>query len=704
MLTTTDLHDPLEAFFRPRGIALFGLSHDPGKLGYGLARNLKRTFRGALRLVHPAGGEWCGEPVFQTLDAVPDPVDLAVILLAAPRVPALVEECGRRGVRAAIVQSGGFREVGAAGAELERELEAARRRFGLRLLGPNCIGVIDTHVPLDTTFLHPPGPLAGPIGLVSHSGAACAAVIDYACREGFGFSRVVSLGNETDVAEDEALLSLAADEPTRAVALYLEGVKDGPAFVAAAALCAARKPVVALKVGRSGAGRRATASHTGALAGRDAAFDAALRRAGVLRASTLEELLDWTRALAALPPPRGRRTVVLTNAGGPGVMAADAAEAAGLLLEPLSEASRAALGALLPPAASLANPVDMLASAGPAEHARCAQALLDDPAVDALLVVFAPPPMFPAEDVAAALVPVITASDKPVGVCLAGGELALPGQRVFEQAGVCALPFPERAASALGALVRRAGRLDPAGAFPAAGGAPVCDARAVQALLEASVPGVLAPAAALALAAACGLRVVPSLVAPDADAAVAAAERVGLPVALKIAAAGVSHKSDVGGVALGLADAEAVRAAGARLRERLLAARPQARLEGFVVQPMVGGQEVIVGAVRDAQFGPLLMFGLGGKEVEGLGDVAFALAPLTSAEADELLARTWAGRRLEGFRDLPAADRDAVRRALAALGELLLRFPQIEEIEVNPLVVGPAGTGAWAVDVRARRS
>ncbi len=707
LMTGSLLHDPLQPFFRPRGIVLLGLSRDPVKLGYGLARNLTRSFQGPVWLVHPRGGTWCGRRVFERVEQIDGPADLAVLLLPAPQVAEALEACAQRGVKAAIVASGGFREAGEEGAARERALDEVRLRHGLRLLGPNGIGVLDTHAPLDTTFLPPLGMLPGAIGLVSHSGAACAAIVDQARHEGWGLSRLISLGNCLDVGEADALLSLASDPNTRAIALYLEGVQDGAAFLAAASQAAARKPVVVLKAGRSEAGQRAAASHTGALAGSDAVFDAALRRAGVLRAGSVEQLLDWVRALVLLPKPRGVRLAVLTNAGGPAALAVDAAAEAGLELAPLAPYTRKLLVEALPPAASVANPVDMLASADPETHARCARTLLSDPTVDALLAVCVPPPMHRSSDVAEALVPVARGAHKPVVVTMPGGDLAAGGRHVFEDAGVPVLAFPERAAAVLGALMRRAHLLEPEQAAPLITSPQPLDGAALRAQVarlraQAEADGLLPPEAALELAVACGLSCVPTCLALDEQAALAAAQAYGYPVALKASARGLSHKSDVGGIALDLADEAAVRQAWHALRAHLHAAGFGAAWRGALVQPMVAGQEVIVGAVRDAQFGPVLLFGSGGQEVEGLGDVALALAPLTQGDVQYLLAHTWAGRRLRGFRQQPPADSSSVTRALALVGELLREVPDLAEFEINPLRVGLEGRGALAVDVRAR--
>ena len=333
------LPDPsLAPFFSPQGVAIVGASHDPTKLGYGLSRNLVQSgYRGAIHFVNIHGGDLLGHPVYPHLAQVPDPVDLAVLLIPAPATPHVLRECAERGIRAVILAAGGFRETSLEGAALEAQCLQIARQHGIRLVGPNCIGLLDTHLPIDTTFLSPPGPTPGDIAFISHSGAICAAVIDWARGQGFGLSRLVSLGNQADISETDVLAPVAADPHTRVLTLYLEGVRDGRRFIDQASLVSRSKPILALKVGRFASGQKAVASHTGALAGQESAYNAAFRRAGVIRVDTSEELFDWARALAWCPLPRGRRVAVLTNAGGPGVTAADALEAQGLVLATLTE-------------------------------------------------------------------------------------------------------------------------------------------------------------------------------------------------------------------------------------------------------------------------------------------------------------------------------------------------------------------------------
>ena len=677
-------------FFAPRGIAIVGASASPDKLGYGVARNLVNSgYSGAIHFVSHRAGNLFGRPVYPDLASVPDPVDLAVLIVPAPGMAAALQACAGRGIHAAIIMSSGFREAGHEGAALEAEIAAIARRNGIRLIGPNCIGLLDTHLPLDTTFLPPPMPPKGDVAFISQSGAICAAIIDWARGQGFGFSRLISLGNQADVNETDMLAAVVEDENTRVLTLYIESVADGRRFIEEASRVTRRKPVVALKVGRFEAGQKAAASHTGALAGSDTAYEAAFRKAGIFRATTSEEMFDWASALASCPLPAGRDIAVLTNAGGPGVIAADALETNGLHLAKLADSTRQRLAGLLPPAAGLNNPVDMLASASPEDYAACLRLLLDDEAVDGVLVILPPPPMYPAESVAEALIPLIRASDKPVLVALMGETLIQEAAERFRRARVPEYRFPERAASALAVLAERQEFLTAKNAK---------STKIQDQSLKVSETFRDSPER---LVAAYGIPTAPTRFAQSANAAVQAAAEVGFPLVMKIASPDILHKSDVGGVALGLKSAEAIQLAYTQMMARVAAAAPQAKIEGVLLQRMVpDGQEVIVGMVRDPQFGPLMMFGAGGVEVEGLKDVAFALGPLDQAEASEMIRRTWAGRKLKGFRSLPPADEAAAADILVKLSQLAFDHPEIAEIEINPLRV--LDEGAVAIDVRLK--
>ncbi len=484
--------------------------------------------------------------------------------------------------------------------------------------------------------------------------------------------------------------------------MYLEGVSDGQRFLRTAAEITPHKPIVALKVGRFDAGKRAAASHTGALAGQETAFDAAFHKAGILRANTSEELFNWAKALAWCPLPRGRRIAVLTNAGGPGVTASDALELNGLQLADLGSATREDLKAVLPAAASVHNPVDMLASAPPEHYARCLQILLDDPAVDGVIVIAPPPPNSSAGGIVKSLIPLIQNTEKPVLLTLMGDSLIQEGVAFARAMQIVEFRFPEWAASAMGALARYADIRARAPIQPETLSIPRADQ--APALLASQPSAAWLPQEdANRLLECYGIPTVRPLLAANLDEALLIASKLGYPVVLKVASPDISHKSDVGGVLLNLENGAAVASGFEKVLANTRAARPDARIEGVHIQRMLPpGQEVILGVVRDPQFGPMVMFGSGGVEVEGLKDVAFALAPLSRAQAEEMLASTWAGRKLRGFRSLLPADREAVVDALVRLAQLAVDLPQIAEIEINPLRVLPERQGAYTIDVRAR--
>jgi acetyl coenzyme A synthetase (ADP forming)-like protein len=543
----------LTSFFTPRGVAVIGASVDPAKLGYRLALNLIDCgYSGAAYFVNPKGGSLLGREMIRTIAEIPDPVDLAVLLIPAAVVPKTLRECGERGIRAVIISSGGFKETGPAGVTLEEECLSIARSYGMRLIGPNCVGVIDTHVPLDTSFLPPPGALAGDMAFVSHSGVICDVAIDWTRSQGFGVSRLVSLGNQADVNETDVLAPVAADPSTKVITLYLEGVGDGPRFVAEASRVSRLKPIVAIKLGRFASGQRAAASHTGALVGQDHAFDCAFRRSGVLRVSSSEELFDWSRALAWCPLPAGRQVGILTNAGGAGVIAADAVEALSLGLTDLQESTREAMRSVLPSAASVHNPVDMLGSATAEQYAFCLKAMLADPGVHSLLVIIPPPPVGTAEAIAEATIPLIKSAEKPVVLALLGGNLVSGAARLFRAAHIPEYSFPESAISALAALARRAEYL----AQPERVDATLAglDGTAARKAIEGRGEDWAAQAVA-----AYGIAIPQVRLACSAAEAAQVATCLGFPVAEKIASPDILHKSDVGGVLLNRMDAEAAR-------------------------------------------------------------------------------------------------------------------------------------------------
>ena len=690
----------LDTFFAPRGVAVIGASRDETKLGFAVARNLVESkYTGAIHFVNPKADAILGHRCYPTVSAVPDPVDLAVIIIPAAAVPNTLEECGQRGIRSVIITSGGFGETDARGKQLEQHIAGIAQRFGMRLVGPNCIGTIDMHTPLNTTFTKSV-PRSGEIAFISHSGAMCQVAIDWGAGSGVGFSRIASLGNQADVSESEVVAACLADPYTSVITLYLEGIHNGGEFLAAVSAAAQRKPIVALKAGRTPSGKRAVSSHTGALAGQEAAYNAAFDRCGVLRADDTGELFDWARALAWCPPLQGDRVAVLTGAGGPGILAVDALESHGLRLATLSKATIAVLRAFAPPHASLANPIDLLASATPADFAAALRALLIDPGVDAALVISVPPPIEDATPSAEAIAAVARNTPKPVVVAVMGEATVTHAREILRAVRLPDYRFPERAASALAALrKRRVWQSRPP--FQPARFTDVNRDAALQLLSNAN--GFVGNPLATQSLSEYRIYGPCEALATSADEAVAWAEKIGYPIVLKVASPDITHKSDVGGVALDLADAESVRHAFHRLIESATRARPNARIDGATLQQMVlEGQEVIIGAVRDEQFGPLMMFGAGGIDVEGMRDVAFGLAPLSREEAEAMVEATFAGRRLRGYRNVPPADREAAIHALLRLAQFAHDLPHVQEVEINPLRVQPQGQGAVAVDVRMR--
>jgi acetyl coenzyme A synthetase (ADP forming)-like protein len=682
------LFDP---FFNPRGVAIIGASRDPHKLGYGVVRNLMEyRYRGSIYPVNPVASEILGHTCYPSIAEVPDPVDLAMVVVPAPIVADVMDQIGRRGIKHAIVVSGGFGETGPQGEAREEALARVAKQHSVRVIGPNCIGTIDTHRSVNTTFVVGM-PDVGDIGFLSQSGAMCAAVIDWARGAGVGFSRIVSLGNQVDVNETEMLAAMAADPQTGVITAYIEGVADGRAFIQAAEQASRRKPVVVLKAGQGASAAKAVASHTGALAGSAEAYAAAFQRSGVLWASSMEELFDWARALAWQPLPEGKSVAVLTNAGGPAILAVDAIESVGLQVATLTDETRGYLRARLPAAASVHNPIDVLAGSGPGTYAVALDALLSDHTVDAVLVIAVPNDWFLPASLAEVICEVAAVHQKPVMASIMGLASVDQALAILHQRHVPNFAFPERAPSALAAMVARRQWLNTPTEAPVE--LADIDRQAARTALE---RGDLA-----ALLDAYGIKLPPGRLASSGSEVEALADDLGYPVVLKLVSPDITHKSDVGGVALDLADRGAVRAAYDRILAAARAAQPDASIEGVLAQKMLsGGQEIIVGVRRDPQFGPLALVGQGGIDVELLRDVATGIAPLSRSQAERMLDSTRAGVRLKGWRGGLPADREAVLDALLRLSQAACDFPDILELEINPLYVLPQGHGAYAVDVR----
>ena len=693
----------LDRLLTPASVAVIGASPRAGSVGATVWRNLREGgFAGPVMAVNPSRESLDGEPSYARVAALPQVPDLAVICTPAATVPALVAELGAFGTRAAVVLSAGLTPD-----QKQAALDAARPHC-LRLLGPNCLGLMTPRLGLNASFAHT-APRAGDIAFVSQSGALVTAMLDWAGARGVGFSHLVSLGERIDVDFGDLLDMLASDAHTRAILLYIESIESPRKFMSAARAAARNKPVIAIKVGRSRNGARAAASHTGALAGADIVFDAALRRAGMLRVDTLHELFLAAHTLARLSGAATGALTVLTNGGGGGVIAADAAERLGVPLYEPDAAMQATLDAVLPPNWSHGNPVDIVGDAPVERYVEALEALLASPATGTVLMLHAPTAIVPSADIARALVPVAARASGRVIGCWLGEAAVAEARRVFTAAGIADYAMPEDAVRAVALLRTWRDNQEALLQTPAFAALPAPRADEARALVDAAVADGrewLGDADAMALLAAYGVPVVPTRrVAADAGAAAAAAGEIGYPVALKIASPDILHKSDVGGVVLGLGDEAAMRTAVdamlARVRERC----PEARLDGLTVQRMASrprAHELIVGAHVDALFGPVLLFGAGGTAVEVLADRAVALPPLNRALAADLVSRTRIARLLAGYRDRPAARLDAVYDVLIAVARLLADRPEVAELDINPLLADEQGVRA--VDARVRVS
>jgi acetyl coenzyme A synthetase (ADP forming)-like protein len=681
----------LRPFFAPASVAVIGASPRRESIGGILFRNvLAGEFKGAAYPVNRSGEPVAGVRAYTSIEELPETVDLAVICLPGAHVQDAAESALREGVRALCVISAGFAETGSEGRERQERLLAAVRAHGGRLVGPNCLGVAVAAPSLNATF----GPRAlppGPIAFSSQSGALGLALLEKAAERSLGFSSFISVGNKADVSANDLLEYWEEDPDTGLVALYLESFGNPRRFGRIARRVARVKPILAMKSGTSKAGARAAGSHTAALAGSEQAVDALFHQAGVLRATTLEELIDAAALLSTQPLPRGRRVAILTNAGGLGILCSDACEASGLELSELSPETTGELAELLPAEASLANPVDMLGSATAAAYEATLPVVLADPQVDAVIVLFVPPATAGAEDVAEGIAQALDGepTDKPVLAALLSAE-GPPAALRRTPAPAALFTYPESAAHALGLAAMRAEWLRrPVGTVPALEGVDAGRAQGVaSAALAEAEDAWLTPSETRELLEAYGVPLVPERVADSVEDAAEAARELGLPAVVKSAEAG-AHKTETGGVALNLADEDAVREAAERIGPPM------------IVQPMVkGGTEFLAGIVQDPTFGPLVAFGPGGVLAELIGEAGFRIAPLTDVDADELLAQEKTGLLVAGYRGAPPADTAALTDLLHRLSRLGEDLPEVAELDLNPVLAGPEG--CVAVDARAR--
>jgi len=703
----------LDKMFGPRSIALIGATPGPDAVGAVVARNLRRAgFGGELMLVNPHHSTVDGLTVHPDIASLPKVPDLAVIVTPPQTIPALISQLGERGTRAAVVITAGFRELGEQGQSLQRAtLEAAKPHL-LRIVGPNCLGIMVPQLGLDTTFSHLAAP-AGHIAVVSQSGAMISVMLDWAVPRGIGFSHVVSLGDMADVDFGDMLDYLAADPHTRAILLYVEGLRHGRKFMSAARAASRLKPVLVLKAGRSNEGARAATSHTGVLAGADAVYEAVFRRAGMLRVGTMAELFDAAETLALTREQVGDQLTIVTNGGGAGVLATDALIAGSGHLAELSEDTVAELNRVLPTTWSRGNPIYIVGDAPGKRYADALTTLIRDREINAVLVLNCPTALAEPEDAAQAVIAVIAGAEpgalrgRNVITAWLGDHSARAARQLFAEARIATYETPDSAVTSflhrLGYRKNQELLMETPPARPDAFEPDVAAAQRTLAAALSARKSWLDPGEAAAILAAYGITIVTNGVAGDPDQAASVAAKIGFPVALKIRSPDITHKSDVGGVALNLGHAHRVRQEAVAMLERVRTARPTARLDGFLLQPMVwrpGATELLVGLSEDPIFGPLVAFGQGGIAVEILHDISLELPPLNGLLARRLMMRTRVWQLLQGYRGKPPANIDAIVEILIRLGQLTANHPEIRELDINPLLADP--TGVVALDARLR--
>jgi len=692
----------LNLFFNPRSVAIIGASREKGKVGYEILKNMiDAGFPGDIYPVNPKADTIEGLKCFPNLDSIGSAPDLVIIVIPAKFVPSAMEDCAKIGVKAVVVITAGFKEVGAEGLALEKKIVHIARQAGIRVIGPNCLGVIETTSKVNASF----GgdlPIKGGIGYLSQSGALLAAILDMANSRGIGFSRLVSIGNKSDVDELDLIRSFGEDTKTKVIAGYLESITDGTAFVTLAEQISQQKPILLMKSGSTGAGAKAASSHTGSMAGSETAYGCIFTRAGIIRCGSIKEQFDYAQAFAGQPLPKGPSVAVITNAGGPGIMAADAIEQQGLTFAKLSEDTIKKLAENLPAAANVHNPVDVLGDALADRYQFALDVVMADPNVDTILVLLTPQAMTNSTETAEAIVNISKQKhEKPILACFLGAGKIRDGVKILRQAGIPQYDSPEGAVATIKAMseyVRwRARPKRVVKLFSV-------NRRKVENIIERNLRASnreIGEMESKEILEAYGFVTPKGSIATTAEQAANIAKQLGYPVVLKIWSPDILHKSDVGGVKIGLTSAKEVMDAFDLMMYRIPKKKPDAEILGVLVQEMCGsGKEVIFGMNRDPQFGSLMMFGMGGTMVEVLKDVSFHLAPITQDEAKQMLVNTRTYKMLTGVRGEKGVDIDSIAEGLQRLSQLVTEFPQIQEMDINPYVVGPQGTTPVAVDAR----
>jgi acetyltransferase len=695
----------LDLLFKPRSVAVVGASRDPSKVGHAVLKNIVDSgYKGRVYPVNPKADSVLGLTAYRSVLDIPDEVDLAVIVIPAQNVPDVMEECGKKGVKFSVVITAGFKEIGGEGIEREKKLLEIARRYGVKVVGPNCLGIIDMYTPINATF-GPHPQRKGGIAFVSQSGALLTAILDWSSRVGIGFSNIVSLGNKADLNEIDFIEYLGENPETKVILLYLESISDGRRFIQIASTVSRKKPIVLLKGGITEAGARAALSHTGAMAGGATALKAALKKAGVILVSSLSELFDIAIAFANQPIPQGSRVGIVTNAGGGGVVTSDLAILKGLRLASLSSSTIDILRKSLPPMAAIYNPVDVLGDARADRYRVAIENLLKDPNVDALITILTPQAVTEPEETAKAIIELNKLyHEKPIVSVFIGGERVEKAVKLLIDNGIPVYDMPEKAVVALSGMSTYRELRDYLGKIAESIEVYDIDRSTALAIIRKALEEnrkVLLESEAKDLVKSYGISVAPTKLAKNEEEAVEIANAIGYPIVLKIASPDITHKSDVGGVFMNIRSDEEVREAFRNIIVNVRRYAPNASIHGVVVQKMVPkGREVIIGTTKDPVFGHIVMFGLGGIYTELFKDVSFRLAPLSLYEAREMIMETKAYTLLKGFRGEPAADIPSVINTLIRVSKLITDIPQIVEMDINPLFVYEEGAGALAIDVK----
>jgi len=693
----------LDAIFRPSSVAVIGASSTPGKVGYVLANNLLESgYDSPIYLVNIKGGEILGKQAYKSITDITGDVELAVICIPSKFVLSTIEQCGEKGVKALIVISAGFKETGHEGAELEKKLVKAASKYGMRIQGPNCLGAINTHVPYDLSFASTL-PKKGSIGFITQSGALGTAILDWIIAEEIGFGSIISLGNKADLDEVDFIEAMAEDPNIKVILLYLESIERGRKFLEVASEVVKKKPIMVVKGGTSSAGAKAAGSHTGALVGSFLAYQKAFDKAGVILSESMEDLFNYAVAFTEQSLPAEEGIAIVTNAGGPGILSTDLIEKLGLKMASLSDETRQYLKENLPAAAATGNPVDILGDALPDRYAVALEASLKDENVHSVLVLLTPQAMTDSLATAKHIVEISKQhKDKPVVTVFMGGDWVAEAAEYLKDNGVPCYNFPEKGVKTLDALYQYARHLKLPELEPPV--YPDIDRDKVAAIFKAAKEDdrkVLFPHEASQVAKAYGIPAPGSALATSADEAVQYADEMGYPVVMKIVSPDIMHKTDIGGVELNLTNSNMVRIAFEEIMRKSRKAQPLAKIYGITVDQMVPkGKEMIIGMSRDPQFGPMVMFGLGGIYVNFLKDVAFRLAPMNEREAQEMMEETKSYTLLKGVRGEVPSDIDAIREAILRVGHLVWDFPELKDLDINPIFVYGEGKGVSALDVK----